>query len=464
MQACGSDDGSFRDPSGHVYLVDGRVFRTVMPRAMEDYEFVRAQGLIDELVASGQLIAETPVDQDVLGDAGRGAALVLEHPRLPFISYPYEWSFAALKSAALLHLDIHLKALSHGVTLSDASAYNIQFRGANPVFIDSLSFRRYHEGEFWMGHRQFCEQFVNPLLLRSLFGLPHNAWYRGTLEGITAQQLRPMLKWRHVLSWNVLTQVVMQARFQSQSSATSDAEKNLKARRLSPLAFKQMLKGLRKWIAGLEPAGTAPTVWANYASDNSYDTEEEQAKAQFVAEFARDVKPEVLWDIGCNTGQYSRLALEAGAGSVVGFDFDQGALDLAYSRATSTGLNFLPLFMDAANQSPSQGWAQVERMGLGERRCADGMLALAVVHHLAISRGVPLWRVVDWLVGIAPQGVIEFVQKSDPMVQALLRLREDIFDDYHEGSFVHYLESKADIVKSVVVSASGRRLFWFKRR
>ncbi|HEX9584150.1 MAG TPA: class I SAM-dependent methyltransferase, partial [Gammaproteobacteria bacterium] len=142
-----TDAGSFRDPSGQVHLVGGRIFRTVMQRAADDFEFARSTGLIEQLISSGQLIPETIVDNDTLGAAASGVRYVLEHPRLPFISYPYEWPFAALKAAALHHLDVHLTALDYGVTLSDASAYNIQFRGAKPVFIDSLSFRRYQEGE-----------------------------------------------------------------------------------------------------------------------------------------------------------------------------------------------------------------------------------------------------------------------------------------------------------------------------
>ncbi|MFQ5546195.1 MAG: class I SAM-dependent methyltransferase [Acidiferrobacterales bacterium] len=462
MEPARTDAGSFRDPSGRVYVISGRVFRAVMPSAVEDFEFVRSKGFLDRLIDDGRVIAEKKVDRGALGQCAQSARYVLEHPMLPFVSYPYEWSFAALKAAALLQLDIHLEALDHGATLSDATAYNIQFRGVDPVFIDNLSFRRYREGEFWIAHRQFCEQFVNPLLLRALLGIPHNSWYRGTLEGITAQDLSRILPWTRKFSWNVLTHVVLQVSFQKKSTSKDNA-KRVKEKKLPLIAFQQMLRGLRKWIARLEPAGTGKTVWADYAWDNSYASEEAQAKRQLVSEFAAATKPKMLWDIGCNTGDYSKAALEAGAEYVVGFDFDQGALDAAFARAKTERLNFLPLFLDAANPPPSQGWGQAERMGLIQRADADGVLALAVVHHLAISKNIPLGDVVDWLVSMAPTGIIEFVQKSDPMVQTLLQLREDIFDDYNEQSFVAALEARATIVKSVTVSAVERRLYWFRR-
>ena len=464
MTSEGNEAGSFRDPAGQVHLLNGRVFRTVMPCAADDFEFVRSTGLTTKLIERGQLIAETVVDPAVLGEAGRNARYVLEHPRLPFISYPYEWSFAALKAAAIHQLDIHLCALEYGVTLSDATAYNIQFRGVVPVFIDSLSFSRYREGEFWMGHRQFCEQFLNPLLLRAFTGIAHNSWYRGGMEGISAQELNHVLPIHRKLSFNVLMHVVMQARFQSNVGSQLDAERVVTKRKLALSAFRQILLGLRKWIKKLEPAGTGKTVWLEYSQNNNYSSDESRLKQDFIASFTQSVSPKILWDLGCNTGEYAKTALDAGANHVVGFDFDQGALDLAFSRASSEGLNFLPLYLDAANPAPSQGWAQKERLGLMQRANANGVLALAIVHHLAIGKNIPLHSVIDWIIDLAPQGIIEFVNKSDPMVLELLRLRDDIFDDYNENTFKHALDKKAVIVHSKTISASGRQLFWFKRR
>lgn len=463
MNTARIDAGSFRDPSGRVYLLGDRVFRTVMPIVADDFEYVQSTGLIDELVADGLTIPDQFVDPAVLEDAGAGARYVIEHPRLPFISYPYEWSFPALRAAALLQLDIYLRALEHGVTLSDASAYNIQFQGSRPIFIDRLSFRRYRPGEFWTGHRQFCEQFVNPLLLRALVGVPHNIWYRGSLEGVSTEVLNRLLPLKSKLSWNVLTHVVMQASFQKSATRLSCAELSAKKMNFPPAAFERMLKGLREWISKLKPARTGKTTWQRYDQEHSYSANEARAKKDLISEFAAATKPQMLWDIGCNTGEFAKTALDAGAEFVVGFDFDHGALDRAYNFAREHSLNFLPLFLDAANPTPSQGWAESERAGLMSRASGDAVIALAVVHHLAISRNIPLEQVIDWLVDLAPQGIIEFVQKSDPMVQELLRLREDIFERYTEEAFIRRLESRAKIMKIATVSAADRRLFWFDR-
>jgi len=456
--------GSFRDPSGHVFTKNGRILRTVNPSAAPDFEFVRQTRFYQEAVRESRLIEARLVDNEELGEEARQAVYVLEHPALPFVSYPYEWAFSALKTAALFHLDFHLEALEHGITLSDASAYNVQFIGARPIFIDTLSLRRYRSGELWAGHSQFCEQFLNPLLLRSLVGVSHNAWYRGTQEGIPTRELRRMLPWRAKLSRRVLTHVILQDTFQRLAQNKIDAGAVPIQNAQLPLpTFRKLLTDLRKWIAKLQPADRERSLWQDYAHRHSYKSEEVKAKAAFVHQFVADNKLRIVWDIGCNTGDYSVAALQAGAEYVVGFDSDQGVLELAFARARELRLNFHPLFLDLANPTPSQGWAQRERHGLQERATADGLLALALLHHLCIARNVPLAACLRWLVGLAPCGVIEFVPKDDPMVQVLLRFRKDIFPDYTRDRFLATLSSIAHIGRKAAVSATGRLLVEFFR-
>ncbi len=466
MTIIAADGSSFRDPAGHVYQIDGRVFRTVTSRAASDYEFLRQTDFLRNVTDRGWFVGASEIDPSVLGPIEEDVRYVVEHPRIPFVSYPYEWPFPALKAAALLHLDLHIEALSKQITLSDASAYNVQFIGVRPVFIDLLSLRRYRDGEFWLGHRQFCEQFLNPLLLRVFFGIPHNAWYRGSLEGIPADELSALLLLRHKLSWKILSHVVLPARLQRAAVAKGRNNKileKIKKRKLPLGAYCGMLKQLRNWIAKLDPKDAGKTVWSDYAETHTYASDEEAKKRRFVAEFIDRVKPKTLWDLGCNTGVYAEVALDAGAKYVVGFDSDQGALDAAFARSQAKTLNFLPLYLDAANPSPDQGWGLEERKGVEARVNADAILALAFEHHLAIARNVPLHRVVGWLTKLAPVGIIEFVEKCDPTVQQMLALREDIFDDYGQEQFVSALGNCARIVKTETVSASGRQLFWYDR-
>ena len=456
------DPGSFRDPRGSVYRSGDGILRTVMPSGAEAYRAVRDAGLFDELAARGYLL---PIEEISLPpfEAMAQAEHVIKSPRLPFISYPYEWSFALHRKAALLHLDLHLAALERGCDLSDASAYNVQFQGATPVFIDHLSLRPYREGSVWTAHRQFCMQFLNPLLCHSVLKIAPNTWFRGALEGIEPEVLAPLLPLRSKLSWTVLVHVVMQAALQRRASGRQPAAtRKLRTVSVSKVALTGMLQGLARAIGAMKPPGGA-TTWSDYADSNSYAAAEADAKRRFIAAMAGAVRPNVLVDLGCNTGEYTEVALAAGARRAIGFDFDHGALNRAVARAEAKKLDFLPLWLDAANPSPNQGWGQTERLGLTERLRADAIIALALVHHIAISRNVPLDSVVDWIIGLAPAGVIEFPDKSDPMVQQLLALREDIFPEYDQEHFVAHVQRRARIVRQERLGEGGRLLVWFDR-
>jgi ribosomal protein L11 methylase PrmA len=455
--------GSFRDPSGRVHAYKSRIFRTISRHGAANFEAVQTTGFLDKLVARGDLVAfEKVVDPSIL-KLFPDAAYVLEHPRIEFISYPYEWSFPLLKAAALLQLDLIIDALSVGLTLSDASAYNVQFNGTRPVFIDHLSFTPYHEGDYWLAHRQFCEQFLNPLLLRAHLDLPHNGWYRGTLEGISTEDLDRLLPFSSKLSFRMLTNVAMPARFQRQALGKGNREgrRMSELRKLPRSAYEGVLRQLRNWVAGLQPKGSPLTVWGNYADDNTYANAEHDAKCKFIAQFVTETRPTSIVDLGCNSGAFSEVALNAGAQRALGFDFDQSALDKAYTRGRDKSLNFLALFLDAANPSPSQGWAENERSGFGARVKADAVMALAFEHHLAIGKNVPLDQVVAWITAIAPRGIIEFVPKNDPTVQAMLALREDIFPTYTVDSFEAALTSCAQIVRREQITSDGRILYQF---
>jgi ribosomal protein L11 methylase PrmA len=369
-----------------------------------------------------------------------------------------------LKRAALLHLDIQRDALAEGMSLSDSSAYNIQFQGINPVFIDVLSFRRYQDGEIWAGQRQFLMQFLNPLLMQSIVGVPHHAWYRGAMEGIESAHLTRMIPWQRKISFNILAHVVAQARMDRRVAANSvQATKAASKVRLPKSHYIGLLSQMRDWIAGLESLNPVKTTWEDYDKVNTYNDSERAAKRDFIRRFCERAKPDLLVDVGCNTGEYSEVALAAGARRAIGLDLDSGALQNACRRAIAKKLELTPLLQDATNPSPGQGWRNAERKAIGERGKFDAVLALAVEHHLAIGRNVPLDDVVDWLVGWAPSGVIEFVPKSDPTVQTMLALREDIFGGYCQEAFEAALVKRARIVETETVSSSKRILYAFDR-
>lgn len=457
-----ADGGSFRDPGGRIFSAQKRILRAVMERSSAAYEATRDSGLLGRLSERGLLLDSKEIDASSLGQLSPAPAYLLEHPRIPFISYPYEWSFSLHRQAALHHLDVHLAALEDGFTLSDSTAYNVQFRGTRPVFIDHLSLIPYRDGDVWMGHRQFCMQFLNPLIFWAVLGVQPNHWFRGSLEGIAPEDLSPLLSWRDNLSWTIMTHVTAQAALQTRSMRKGTDAGKPSERKLPKTALIGMLQGLRSYINKLKLPGKT-TVWGDYAEHTSYAGDEQAAKHAFVADMVKTARPELLLDLGCNTGDYSLTAVESGAKSVVGFDFDPEALERAYDRFSKTNAAVLPLWLDAANPSPSQGWAQAERKGMEQRASADALVALAFIHHIAIGRNVPLDMAVGWIMSMAPTGVIEFPPKSDPMVQRLLAQREDIFPDYHEEAFLHHVQARGRVRAQKHLSEGGRLLVWYER-
>jgi ribosomal protein L11 methylase PrmA len=478
------DGGSYRDPSGSVYRHGDRILRSLSAEAHAAYLKVEANPAVIQSRARGDLIdgrilkrGEWPTGAEEFGPAA-----LVEHPALPCITYPYEWPFEALRAAALAHLDLHLNLLDGGMTLTDASAYNIQFTGSNPVFIDALSVRAFTEGEYWLGHDQFLRQFLNPLMLEAVCGVSYAALYRGDLEGLTSHDLARLLPIKSWFRPSVLAAVVLPARLGQRAvettrvtagngsgaapgSAEADTAATTAGRARRPLpkaAYGNMLKHLRRVIERLQVARPT-TGWSNYALDNSYVADGRQTKEAFVRDFAGMLRPRQLLDVGCNDGAYTRLALEAGAGSVIGLDTDRASLDRAFLAARQSKVNFLPLYADIANPSPSQGWRGQERSDLKSRLKADAVIALAVTHHMAIGRNLPLDEVIDDLIGLAPAGIIEFVPKSDPMVQIMLRGREDIFPRYDLAQFRSHIVQRAQIVREASVPGSERVLFQYQR-
>lgn len=451
------DPASFRDPAGHVYHRGGRVYRSILPPGADHYRAASHSGFLTAATERGLLIQGTEVPRDVLADEAPDAAYVIEHPRIEFVSYPYCWSFYGLRDAALLTLDLHLEALAHGLTLSDASAYNVQFVGCRPIFIDYLSFLKYEEGQVWLGYRQFCEQFLNPLLLTAKTQVPFHAWYRGSMDGISSVDLSALLPLRTKLSPLVALHVGLQARMQR--SITAARTETARKVRISKEALATNIRSMRGWVGRLEPPSSQHSPWQEYERTAHYTTEERARKARFVAEVVAASRAKMVWDLGCNAGEYSEIALENGAASVIGFEPDPGALNAAYHRAKSKQLALLPLRMDIANPSPSAGWRQRERLGLAERRSADLVLCLALLHHLVLGRNLPLEDVLDWLISLAPHGVIEFVPKEDPMAQLLLAWKPAVAPEYNRATVGTLLRERVRIEREEEITASGRVLF-----
>ncbi|HYN88337.1 MAG TPA: hypothetical protein VER55_07395 [Ardenticatenaceae bacterium] len=447
---------SFRDPSGFVFRHAGTLYRQVNQSYAPEYDCLMASGLYQNLVEAGLLIPHEEVSLDL---ASNGSAFkVLRPVPVPFISYPYEWSFGQLKDAALATLRIQRRALRHGMTLKDCSAYNVQFYNGKPILIDTLSFERYQEGQPWVAYRQFCQHFLAPLALMSYGDVRLGQLLRVYIDGIPLDLASGLLPWRTYLVPSLLLHIHLHARSQRRYSAAA-ARVSLPGSGFSQRAFLGLLDGLKSAVHRLHWS-PEKTSWAAYYADlHEYSDEAGRHKREVVTALLERVQPATLWDFGANTGLYSRIASERGI-STLAFDFDPGCVELSYRAAGEHGdANLLPLVLDLTNPSPGIGWAHTERASLMERGPAGMVLALALIHHLAIANNVPLARIAEFFAAAGESLVVEFVPKSDSQVQKLLAHRRDIFDDYNQHCFEQAFVAFFTIEDKVRLRSSDRWIY-----
>ena len=456
----GLEPGSFRDPESRVFYAGGDVFRALSSDGLSDFEALQAAGLLgDARIVKTELVEDGAIDRSLLVHEPAG---VLRHERIPFVSYPYEWTFSMLKDAALVQLDLLLASLDHDLVLKDSTPYNVQFKGARPVFVDVGSFERLREGEAWVGYRQFCMLYLYPLLLQAVKDVPFHPWLRGSIDGITPLQMRNLMSFRDRFRKGLFTNVFLHARLEARYADRPDQVKREVKRVFKNELFVANVRKMRKLVERLEwdpPKG----VWTAYGERNSYTDDDARRKDEFVRQVATSQPWNLVWDIGANNGRYSRIAAE-GAKTVIAVDADQGPVELLYRDLRSEGNEqILTLTMNLADPSPGLGWRGVERRSMPDRGTPDLVLALALVHHVAISANVPVKEFIDWLASLETALVIEFPTREDPMVKKLLAPKRDgLHPDYELGYFERTLGEAFDVERSERLE-SGTRVLYFAR-
>ena len=450
--------GSFRDPSGFVFQRDGVLFRQVNRGYRPTYDRLVRSGLDRALIDDGWLVPHREVDEAPFDPAT--AAAVLRPERVPFISYPYEWSFGQLRAAALRTLEIQRRAIDAGLSLKDASAFNIQFVAGRGVLIDTLSFEPHVEGTPWVAYRQFCQHFVAPLALMAHADPRAVTFLRTSIDGLPLDLAARLLPWRTRLNPRLLVHLHWHARAQR---AYGDGDRPARAGTFSRSALLGLLDSLEATVRSLryEPGGTE---WADYYDATNYTDAGTADKLRLIAGHLADLGPRTAWDLGANTGRYSRLAAEAGA-EVVAFDVDPTCVERNYRDIVARGeTRILPLLMDLANPSPALGWDHSERASLLDRGPVDLVMALALVHHLAISNNLPLDRVASFLAQAGERLIIEFVPKSDSQVRRLLAGRADVFPDYTREGFEAAFAPHFAIERADPIAESDRTLYRMRAR
>jgi len=453
--------GSFRDPSGFLFYHEGILFRQINQSYREEYENFIKSGLYHELIQSELLIPHEETDSKLaISDK---AYKLIKPQRVPFVSYPYEWSFSQLKDAALLTLAIQKTALTKKMSLKDASAYNVQFLGGKPIFIDTLSFENYKNGSPWVAYRQFCQHFLAPLALMSRTDIRLNQLLRIFIDGLPLDLANSLLpnscKWNLSLGLHIYMHARSQKKYANKIIQIEKINKTFTLR-----SFMALIDSLYSTVNKLiwKPG---KTEWNDYyEASHNYGKSGLKEKEQIVVEFLKKIAPKTVWDFGANIGRFSKLAAAMNI-FVVAWDIDPACVDTNYRIIRRQNeKNVLPLILDLTNPSPGLGWNNEERMSLAQRGPVDTVLALGLIHHLAISNNLPLFKIVSFLKKTCSSIIIEFIPKSDVQVQKLLSTRTDIFHEYRQDVFEKEFKNYFNIIDSKQIRNSGRTLYLMQKR
>lgn len=416
-------------------------------------------GLYDTLVKKGWLVRHTE-EALSLSMIPENAYKIIKPSVIPFISYPFEWCFSQYREAALLVLEICTLAIKHGMILKDASAYNVQFIGSKPVFIDTLSFEKYEEGRPWIAYGQFCRHFLSPILLMSHTDTRLSQLMHSYIDGIPLDLTAGLLPFSCRFNVSTYLHIYLYKKEEKKSNKKLDMQKKV----LSKKALIEIINNLRHLIkkASVEKNNTE---WAEYYENmHNYSDVAFSSKANILRDFLNIANAKKILDMGGNRGEFSKIAREVENSYVVCCDIDHTAVNKHFMALKSKKIrNVLPIVLDLTNPSPSIGWANTERASFRERINCDCIIALALIHHIAISNNTPFEKIAQLFASMSEYLIIEFVPKEDSQVQLLLRNREDIFDEYTVEGFEKCFLNLYDIIEKRNVLDSKRIVYLMKR-
>lgn len=449
--------GSFRDPSGFVFRKEGVLYRQINRSYQKDYDQLMKSGLYDALVTSELLVQHVEIKTNEC--ATKEIYKLIRPDELPFISYPYEWCFSQLKEAALATLAIQKKALEYGMILKDASAYNIQFKDGKPIHIDTLSFQIHSEGSPWVAYKQFCQHFLAPLALTKYCHFELTRLTTLYADGIPLDIASHLLPWTSYLAGSLTLHLHLHAK-SIRRFANRQTEDNQP--KMSSGSTNNIVDSLENAIQKIE-CKSKTNVWTAYYDEIHYSEEAFVEKQHIISRLIDQIMPGTVWDLGANTGLFSRICSHKGC-FTLSLDADPNVVEANFRECQKKSeTNILPLVMDLTNPSPGSGWDCRERMSLFDRSKKDTVLALALIHHLAIGNNVPFDKLALFFDKLASNLIIEFVPKTDPKAQQLLSSRKDIFRDYNQDAFEWAFEKFFKINEVIKLAGSDRAMYFMNK-
>lgn len=450
---------SFRDPSGYIFQDQGVIKRAILPLYFKQYDALNSSGLFQKLQSAGLLIAHKEL-------SNTDSEIVIQPEQLSFMNYPYEWSFMQYKEAALLTLKIQKFAIEHGFSLKDASAFNVTFHKGHMLFIDTLSFDFYEEGQPWRAYKQFIMHFFGPLLLAKYTGANALKLMSTYLDGIPVDMLASMLPFKTKLNPFLYTNIHLLAKFENKYS--EDYENKSKVRQLSKRAQLNMIEGLYDFIKKMKL--NDDSEWGNYYDKTNYEDKAFIEKSEIINAWVKALNVKTLIDVGGNDGTFVRK-IDTALEEALVCDIDYNAVDANYVQTRrNKETNMLPFMLDVLNPSASIGFNNKERDSFLKRikhYQPDVTMALAVIHHMSLSGNIPFEMSAEFFASFSNHLIIEFPKRSDSWVQRLLNTKGEFkghFDFYNISNFEKAYSQFFDISEMKDIENSERVMYLLKTK
>ena len=383
--------------------------------------------------------------------------------KIPFISYPYEWSFNQFKDALLLTLKIQKISIQYGMTLKDATPYNIQFKNNKPIFIDTLSFELIkEENYFWKPYKQFCEMFLGPICLMKHVDHSTNKLLINYINGIPLWLVNKLMPLKNKFSLTVFTHIVLHNLIKVNLSSNSSKEE--KKSTLSKTKHLNIIDQLEDYVSKLKAPKTN-TEWANYNEETLNEKEEYVIdKEKTVLTFLKHEKYNICWDVGSNDGFFSYLIAKDNTENLISFDIDWRCVDKNYLTCKEQNINnVFPIVLDLSNPSPAIGWLNLERSSTFERfGSPDLICCFAIIHHI-INSGIPFDKFIDFLSISKKDVLIEFIPISDPKCKIIFESRDEDFQYPSLEQFENTVSRSFQILGTHELEKTNRVLFHLRK-
>lgn len=460
MQTKNRHSSSFRDPSGYIFTNQEQVFRQVNPIYFEQYTSLKNSGFYEKLFKAGLLI---PHEETEATQAG----ITLKPENISFFSYPYEWSFNQYKHAALHTLKLQKYCLQNGYSLKDATAFNITYHKGKPVFVDTLSFDFYNEGEPWRAYKQFLMHFFAPLLLAKYYGNDMLKIMLQYIDGVPLDKVAKMLPFKCRFSPVLYTNIYLTAKYDSKYSGDKESSKEKRVNIPKESQIK-ILDSLYNYIKDLELK--EKTEWKDYYSVTNYDADSFAYKKNLIRKWYQGINADKLIDFGGNDGTFSRVLKDL-AKEILVTDIDPNAVDQNYVEVLKQKeTNILPLVSDLVNPVPGIGLNNTERDSLLDRiknANYDVAMALALIHHISLTGNVPFDMSAKLFASLTPYLIIEFPDREDSWVDFLLKSKREFknhFDGYNLADFEKEYSVYFDVLEKQKIPNTHRTMFLLKRK